>query len=164
MKLKLEILIQASRTLAYIHFNDIVHRDVKSHNVLITENYTVKFCDFGLAKNKKELHLGNGQFSGTPAYMAPEMFLKRSYDEKVDVFAFGTMIWETIARKIPFEGCEVLDIKNNVVEGREIQTPDKIFTNKKLIDLIHLCRNKDHIKRPDFNIITKELIAISVEI
>jgi serine/threonine protein kinase len=47
-----------------------VHRDIKSHNFLIYENYTVKLCDFGLARAKDKLHQGPMQFSGTPAYMA----------------------------------------------------------------------------------------------
>lgn len=159
MKMKYDILIQTSRALAYIHANNIVHRDVKSHNVLMTDEFNVKLCDFGLAKYKRSLNIGHGQFSGTPSYMAPELFNKKPYSEKVDIFAFGTMIWEVILRKIPFEGFEVLDIRNSVVEGREIPTPNNKFPSA-LAVLIHSCRNINPDLRPSFSDITEKLISI----
>ncbi len=55
------------------------------------------------------------QFSGTPAYMAPELFEKKSYDEKVDVFAFGTLLWELVSEDIPYEYLEPADIKKSVM-------------------------------------------------
>lgn len=64
----------------------------------------VKLCDFGLAKKLSDLNRGLSQFSGTPAYMAPEVFQKRGYDHKVDVFAFGSILWEIYAREVPFDG------------------------------------------------------------
>ena len=55
------------------------------------------------------------QFSGTPAYMAPELWEKKSYDEKVDVFAFGTLLWELVSSEIPYEYFEPADIKAKVL-------------------------------------------------
>lgn len=52
----------------------IVHRDIKSHNILIDDHYNVKICDFGLARFKADLNKGTMQFAGTPTYMAPELF------------------------------------------------------------------------------------------
>ena len=57
------------------------------------------------------------QFAGTPHYMAPELFAKRKYDEKVDVFAFGTLLWEIIERKVPFDGCDAAEIRQKVESG-----------------------------------------------
>lgn len=54
------------------------------------------------------------QFSGTPSYMAPELFKKKSYDEKVDVFAFGTLLWELVCREVPYDGLDPSDIKDKV--------------------------------------------------
>ena len=58
----------------YMHSLGIVHRDLKSHNVLVDENFKVKVIDFGLARFKADLNKGSMQYSGTPTYMAPELF------------------------------------------------------------------------------------------
>lgn len=50
------------------------------------------------------------QYAGTPTYMAPELFLKRSYDQSVDVFAFGSLLWEIINREVPWDGLDPTDI------------------------------------------------------
>lgn len=60
--------------LHYMHSLGIVHRDIKSHNILVDENNNIKLCDFGLARFKSDLNKGTMQYSGTPAYMAPELF------------------------------------------------------------------------------------------
>jgi serine/threonine protein kinase len=50
------------------------------------------------------------QFAGTPTYMAPELFQKRGYDGSVDVFAFGSMLWEILVREVPYAGWDAPDI------------------------------------------------------
>jgi serine/threonine protein kinase len=57
------------------------------------------------------------QYAGTPCYMAPELFAKRQYNEKVDVFAFGTLLWEIIERKVPFDGFDAGEIRAKVESG-----------------------------------------------
>jgi serine/threonine protein kinase len=54
------------------------------------------------------------QYSGTPNYMAPELFQKKSYDETVDQFAFGTLMWEILTGKVPFDGLDAQDIRQKV--------------------------------------------------
>ena len=61
------------------------------------------------------------QYAGTPCYMAPELFQKRQYNEKVDVFAFGTLLWETIERKVPFDGFEPAEIRAKVESGEPLR-------------------------------------------
>jgi len=137
----------------YLHDCDIVHRDLKSHNVLLDDNYNIKLCDFGLAKTRTDLNIGCSKFSGTPAYMAPEILQKKSYDEKVDVFAFGTLIWEIFTRKIPHEGVELADLKQRILNDEKLFIPKTI--PKDIANIIDACRMLDPRKRPTFLEISK---------
>jgi serine/threonine protein kinase len=150
---KIKIVNQLLRAFCFIHYNGIVHRDIKSHNVLVDEYFNVKLCDFGLAKKVTELNLGSGKFCGTPAYMSPELFMKKSYDEKIDVFSFGTLLWEILVRKVPYDGLEVHEIKN------KITTDEKLFVPKTIpleySSIIESCRHWDPSKRPSFSELLK---------
>lgn len=74
---RLRIAKEVALVFHYMHSLGIVHRDLKSHNVLVDEHNNIKLCDFGLARFKADLGKGTMQFAGTPAYMAPELFQKR---------------------------------------------------------------------------------------
>lgn len=117
------------------------------------ENLNVKMCDFGLATYKSDLKWGSGQFAGTPAYMAPELYMKKAYDEKIDIFAFGTLMWEILVRKIPYEGIEVFEIKNKILSQEQLYIPKTVpaeFGN-----IINSCRLTDPSKRPTFSELSK---------
>jgi len=110
------MIYQAAGAVAYMHSLDVVHRDIKSQNVLLTEGTRpiAKLCDFGLARMRSELCTGTMQWAGTACYMAPELFAKRRYSEMVDVFAFGTMIWEVASTEIPHANMDPPDIAHRV--------------------------------------------------
>lgn len=112
----LPVLQQSGGALAYLHAMLVVHRDVKSQNVLLTPGRRpiAKLCDFGLARVRSELCTGSMQWAGTACYMAPELFAKRKYTEAVDVFAFGVMLWETVSAEIPHANLEAVDIAHRV--------------------------------------------------
>ena len=78
------------------------------------------------------------QFAGTPVYMAPELFQKRQYDEKVDVFAFGALLWEIVMREVPFDGLEAADIRVKVEEGEQLKLPYNI--DPRVGQLVNECR------------------------
>lgn len=61
------------------------------------------------------------QYAGTPTYMAPELFLKRQYDLSVDVFAFGSLLWEIMNREVPFDGLDASDISQKVIRGEKLK-------------------------------------------
>ena len=144
---------QILNAMLFLHSSGVVHRDLKSHNILLDENYNIKICDFGLAKPKTDLNMGSAKFSGTPAYMAPEILQKKSYDEKVDVFAFGTLVWEIMTRKIPHEGVEIADLKQRVLSDEKLFIPKTV--SKELARVIEVCRTLDSAKRPGFAEISK---------
>lgn len=74
VKDRIRIARDTATVFQYMHHLGIVHRDIKSHNVLIDNSLNVKVCDFGLAKFVADLGKGSMQYAGTPTYMAPELF------------------------------------------------------------------------------------------
>ena len=140
-------------TMAYIHSRGYVHRDLKTQNILLDKNLDMKMCDFGLTKLKSELNSGSGQFAGTPCYMAPELFDRKFYDDKVDVFAFGTVIWEIYTQKIPYANCDAMEIKQKVTKGEELYCSS--IVPKQIANLIQKCRAVKASDRPTFEQIEK---------
>jgi len=114
----LNIAIQVAEGMQYLHTRRpaIVHRDLKSHNVLLDAKGDAKLCDFGLV-NTREVT------AGTPNYMAPELFLSKPFSTSVDVFAFGVLLNEIWAREVPWDGYQPLDIKEKVTAGGRPSTP-----------------------------------------
>ena len=139
--------------MAYIHSRGFVHRDLKTQNILLDKNLDIKMCDFGLTKLKSELNSGSGQFAGTPCYMAPELFDRKYYDDKVDVFAFGTVLWEIYTQKIPYANCDAMEIKQKVTKGEELYCSS--IVPKQIANLIQKCRSVKASDRPSFEEIEK---------
>ena len=102
---RLKMAIDISKGMAYLHSNKpaIVHRDLKSPNLLVDENFTVKICDFGLARIKENTFVQtiNG-CAGTPNWMAPEVFCGERYDQSCDVYSFAVTLLEVWAPEARF--------------------------------------------------------------
>ena len=113
----------------------------------------IKLIDFGLSRNFQDLNIGSSKFCGTPAYMSLELFEKSTYDYKIDVFAFGTVLWELYTRKIPFDGLEPVDIMQKLKKNVPLE-PIKV---KEINEIVVQCRAKEPAKRPDFDWIIERL-------
>eukprot|EP01116_Phalansterium_solitarium_P020004 TRINITY_DN5774_c0_g1_i2.p1 TRINITY_DN5774_c0_g1~~TRINITY_DN5774_c0_g1_i2.p1 ORF type:complete len:747 (-),score=170.94 TRINITY_DN5774_c0_g1_i2:322-2562(-) len=98
-KTKVKIALQIAQACTYLHSRQILHRDLKSQNVLIGENYTVKLCDLGLAT--VIAHKQRMTMCGTDEWMAPEIAVAESYGHKIDVFSFGIVLVELITARPP---------------------------------------------------------------
>ena len=153
LEFKNKITKQLICTMAYIHSRGYVHRDLKTQNILLDKNLDIKLCDFGLTKLKSELNSGSGQFAGTPCYMAPELFDRKFYDDKIDVFAFGTVLWEIYTQKIPYANCDAMEIKQKVTKGEELYCSS--IVPKQIANLIQKCRCVKASDRPSFEEIEK---------
>lgn len=97
--------IQIAEGLAYAHRRQIVHRDVKSDNVMITEEGNLKLTDFGLAKLKDDVQVTKpGTTLGTISYMSPEQIRNEDVDQRADIWSFGVVMYEMVAGELPFRG------------------------------------------------------------
>jgi chemotaxis protein histidine kinase CheA len=162
--LRHRIALDVAKGLCFLHShqpNMILHRDLKSQNVLLTEYHQAKLADFGLAKvrvesSRTQTHTQSTNKSvGTTPWMAPECFgIRPKYSEKSDIYAYGMILWEIATRKMPYE--EVTDaneIRNAVKEGEREEIPeetvnpaDPLPTSYK--ELIRVCWFQVPEKRP----------------
>uniref|UniRef100_A0A671QEK5 Mitogen-activated protein kinase kinase kinase n=1 Tax=Sinocyclocheilus anshuiensis TaxID=1608454 RepID=A0A671QEK5_9TELE len=86
----------------YLHLHKIIHRDLKSPNVLVTQNDNVKISDFGTSKELSDKSM-KMSFAGTVAWMAPEVIRNEPVSEKVDIWSFGVVLWELLTGEIPYK-------------------------------------------------------------
>jgi serine/threonine protein kinase/Flp pilus assembly protein TadD len=105
MDKSMDIAHQIGKALASAHEIGIVHRDIKSENVLVTSKGEAKILDFGLAKLRGSAKItGEGSTLGTMAYMSPEQTQGLDVDHRSDLFSFGVILYEMITGKLPFKG------------------------------------------------------------
>ncbi len=105
IKKVLEIAIQICEGLSVAHEKGIVHRDIKSDNIMLTPKGQVKIMDFGLAKVKGATKFTQaGSTVGTAAYMSPEQARGEDVDQRSDIFSFGVVLYEMLTAHLPFRG------------------------------------------------------------
>jgi len=107
------------RTLAYLHARDVVHRDLKCENLLLTspdDDADLKICDFGFACHVSTLR-HNYEICGTPEYMPPEMWARRPYGAKADVWSAGVICFILLGGYMPFHGKDERELRHRVRAG-----------------------------------------------
>lgn len=141
----LKALWQISCGLAEIHNEGIIHRDIKPNNIRVDEDHVVKILDFGLARSEG-MEANTVSIIGTPGYMAPELWKnsKISFDQAIDVYAFGVTALALINRNIPDELLQRPPVKLN----KGVLPKFLAGIPRDIIEVIEKCLNYKSTDRP----------------
>ena len=93
------VVAEVASGVAYLHYNGVMHRDIKTANVLLDDARHAKVSDFGISTR-----FGRSDYTaetGTYRQMAPEVILHKPYNYKCDVYSYGVLLWETLHRQVP---------------------------------------------------------------
>lgn len=137
-----------ARGMNYLHSLGFIHRDLKSQNIFVDENKRGKIGDFGFAREKTSLPMTG--LIGTEFWMAPEVILSHpNYDEKVDTYSYGIILWELLTGKQPFENLSNSMISIKIaMENLRPEIPSYCPVN--LEKLIKRCWSRESSDRPSF--------------
>jgi len=155
-RLIVAIAISVAKSLSYLHENSIIHRDLKSLNLLVNKYFEIKLCDFGLSRVVDTKALMTGCV-GTVGWIAPEIFSeKKFYSEKADIYSFGMVCWELLTRQTPFENLESFSVPVLVLKGKRPPLPKE--GNKAFRKLIKNCWSQKPENRPNISKVLNILV------
>ncbi|KAF9121425.1 Serine/threonine kinase [Mortierella sp. 14UC] len=106
--------------LQYFHENDIIYRDLKLDNILLSLDGHIKIGDYGLCKENMPFGATTRTICGTPEFMAPEILEEQPYDRAVDWWAYGVLMYEMLLGRAPFSGEEEDDIYDSILEDEPL--------------------------------------------
>jgi len=117
------IIFKACRALDYAFQNGVIHRDIKSANILISERDDIKISDFGTAQISQATHTQIDGFVGSPAYMAPEQINEEPPSAQTDIYSLGVTMYELLSGRLPFQASNSVAMINKILN--ETATPLK---------------------------------------
>jgi hypothetical protein len=149
-----------ARGMCYLHSGNppVLHRDLKSANILLDESYTAKLADFGLSR-LKAVRSGMTGNCGTVQWMAPEVLCSEDYAEPADVFSFGIILWEMLTQECPYEGMTPIQCALAVL-NQNYRPEIPAWCPQPFRALIKNCVERDPKARPTFPQILQALDAL----
>jgi serine/threonine protein kinase len=162
LALKVRLGLQAAKGMHFLHSSGIVHRDLKSLNLLLDAKWNLKVSDFGLTRFKGDLKDSQQQQQGSIHWMAPEILAEETDIDFVlaDIYAFGIILWELLTREQPYAGLTPAaiavavirdDARPNMPEGHVDADYEKLITD---------CWHRDPTVRPTFLEVMTRLSAM----
>lgn len=118
-----DIFMQVLMGLEHMHSKGIVHRDIKSLNLLLTSDGIVKLGDFGVSRQMSENTLCLNSFYGTPLYLSPELIAGKPYSETTDMWSLGVVLYELLVLTPPFDGQNLQEVVCAVARGHYAPLP-----------------------------------------
>ncbi|KAL3508172.1 hypothetical protein ACH5RR_033554 [Cinchona calisaya] len=146
---RIHMALDVARGMNYLHHCNppIIHRDLKSSNLLVDKNWTVKVGDFGLSRLKRETYLTTKTGKGTPQWMAPEVLRNEPSDEKADIYSFGVILWELATEKIPWDNLNSMQVIGAVgFMNQRLDIPKDI--DPQWVAIIESCWHSEPRSRP----------------
>ncbi|KAJ8558320.1 hypothetical protein K7X08_005086 [Anisodus acutangulus] len=166
-KKRMRMALDVAKGMNYLHTSNpmIVHRDLKTPNLLVDKNWVVKVCDFGMSRLKHHTFLSSKSTAGTAEWMAPEVLRNEPSNEKSDVYSFGVILWELTTLKVPWSGLNSMQVVGAVgFQGRRLDIPASV--DPVVAEIISDCWTQNPQVRPSFaQIITclKRLQRLNVQ-
>ncbi|ESQ56095.1 hypothetical protein EUTSA_v10025537mg [Eutrema salsugineum] len=158
-KVVIKLALDLSRGLSYLHSEKIVHRDVKTENMLLDAQRNLKIADFGVARvealNPKDM---TGE-TGTLGYMAPEVIDGKPYNRRCDVYSFGICLWEIYCCDMPYPDLSFVDVSSAVVLHNLRPEIPRCCPNA-LANIIKKCWDGNPQRRPEMEEVVKMLEGI----
>ncbi|XP_030474633.1 uncharacterized protein LOC115692019 isoform X2 [Syzygium oleosum] len=155
---RVHMALDVARGMNYLHHYNppIIHRDLKSSNLLVDKNWNVKVGDFGLSRLKHEAYLTTKTGKGTPQWMAPEVLRNEASDEKSDVYSYGVVLWEIATQKIPWDNLNAVQVIGAVgFMNQRLDIPHDV--EPQWASIIESCWHSDPKCRPTFQELLERL-------
>lgn len=141
---KVKISVQIASALKAAHDKGIIHRDIKSRNIMLDVGGTVKVMDFGLARLAGSDGITKtGTTLGTTAYMAPEQLRGEKADSRSDIWSFGIVLYELFTGKVPFNGLHEPAVMYSIAEEEPAEMDSDIEIPLQVKSIIEQCLIKD---------------------
>ncbi|XP_010024797.2 LOW QUALITY PROTEIN: dual specificity protein kinase splA [Eucalyptus grandis] len=155
---RVHMALDVARGMNYLHHYNppIIHRDLKSSNLLVDKSWNVKVSDFGLSRLKSKADLTTKTGKGTPQWMAPEVLRNEASDEKSDVYSYGVVLWEIATQKIPWDNLNAVQVIGAVgFMNQRLDIPHDV--DPQWTSIIESCWHSDPKCRPTFQEILERL-------
>ncbi|KAL5150383.1 Serine/threonine-protein kinase STY13 [Glycine soja] len=158
-KVVVQLALDLARGLSYLHTKKIVHRDVKTENMLLDKTRTLKIADFGVARiEASNPHDMTGE-TGTLGYMAPEVLNGNPYNRKCDVYSFGICLWEIYCCDMPYPDLSFSEVTSAVVR-QNLRPEIPRCCPSALANVMKRCWDANPDKRPEMDEVVTMLEAI----
>ncbi|KAM3283177.1 hypothetical protein P3S67_026822 [Capsicum chacoense] len=155
-----KLALDVARGLSYLHSKKVVHRDVKTTNLVLDKEGRVKIIDFGVSRVEASCPTNMSAETGTIGYMAPEVLIGLPYDHKCDVYSFGICLWEIYSCSIPYSG-QSPHACSAMYKSRRPEIPNTWPSS--LADIMKQCWDDDPKKRPEMQEVVLMLEAIDTQ-